>query len=97
MSSELPPLDDYLAQAYRRDVLRTQNRVAVEVTPELIAAARKKLAEIDGLRLGATLASRDYVSYQNRRALMQLLAGESHRVSPPGKGVPNAAADEHDR
>jgi hypothetical protein len=32
-----------------------------------------EIARIDSLRLGAHLANRDFVSYQNRRALMALL------------------------
>ena len=69
------PVDDYLAQSYRRDVLGTQNDVKTpERSAELIADVKARIAKIDGLRLGATLASRDYVSYQNRRALVRLLA-----------------------
>jgi hypothetical protein len=69
------PVDDYLAQSYRRDVLGTQNvAVAPWPTPEMIADVKARIVQIDALRLGATLASRDYVSYQNRRALIRLLA-----------------------
>lgn len=67
-------LDDYLAQTYRRDVLGKQVTVMTPAPdPKLIAEVKARIAKIDGLRLGATLAQRDYVSYQNRRALAQLL------------------------
>ena len=68
-------LDRYLAQVYRRDV--RHESVAVEMpepTPELIKSIQAELARIDGLRLGANLVNRDFVSYQNRRALAGLLA-----------------------
>jgi hypothetical protein len=75
VNRNMNPVDDYLAQSYRRDVLGTQLTVtAPEPTPETIAEVKARVAQIDGLRLGATLASRDYVSYQNRRALVRLLA-----------------------
>lgn len=66
-------LDNYLAQAYRRDVLG--ETVAIEMPkpdPKLLADIDARIAKIDGLRLGAHLANRDFVSYQNRRALLRL-------------------------
>ena len=75
MHSTAGSLDSYLAQCYRRDVLgHNINVMAPEPTPELRAAAKAGLARIDSLRLGASLANRDYVSYQNRKALAALLA-----------------------
>ena len=44
-----------------------------KATAELIAKAKAQLAGIDALNLGTNLASRDFVSYQNRRALVALL------------------------
>lgn len=65
----------YLAQAYRRDILGESAAVEVpSADPELIAEAKAELVRIDGLKLGAHLVSRDFVSYQNRRALEALLA-----------------------
>jgi hypothetical protein len=40
---------------------------------KLIEEVEAEIARIDGLRLGASLANRDFVSYQNRRALTRLL------------------------
>jgi hypothetical protein len=40
---------------------------------KLIEEVEAEIARIDSLRLGASLANRDFVSYQNRRALMRLL------------------------
>jgi hypothetical protein len=66
-------LDQYLAQTYRRDVM------GESVTPQLPAPSDDlfkeidaEVARIDALRLGAHLASRDFASYQSRRALMRL-------------------------
>lgn len=68
-------LDDYLAQSYGREVLgRSIEVVTPELTKELIADIKARLAGIDALRLGSSLASRDYVSYQNRKVLVRLLA-----------------------
>ena len=68
-------LDRYLTQVYRRDVLHESGAVEMpEPTPELIKAIKMQMAQIDGLRLGANLVNRDFVSYQDRRALAGLLA-----------------------
>jgi len=68
-------LDRYLADSYRRDVMGESVRVAIPAPdPKLIAEIEAEVARIDGLRLGAHLANRDFVSYQNRRALVKLLA-----------------------
>ena len=67
-------LDRYLTDSYRRDILRES--VVVEMptpNPELLATVKAQIAEIDALRLGANLVNRDFVSYQNRRALVALL------------------------
>ncbi len=69
------PLASYLWQVYRRDILGESGKVVMpERTDELIAEAKAELARIDGLRLGASLVSRDFASYQARRALAGLLA-----------------------
>ena len=70
-------LDRYLTQVYRRDMLHESGVVEMpEPTPELIRAIKAQMAEIDALArsLGANLVNRDFISYQNRRALAGLLA-----------------------
>ena len=67
-------LSKYLAQAYRRDVMGEKIEVeAPELSSKLLVEIKGEVARIDGLRLGAHLANRDFVSYQNRRALMALI------------------------
>lgn len=67
-------LRKYLSGAYRHDVLGESGNVPLPTaTAELIAEAKAELARINGLRLGANLAQRDFASYQHRRALMALL------------------------
>jgi hypothetical protein len=74
----------YLARAYQRDVMRSPaqpspiQRASAEseplvMDPELVAEIKAEIARIDALRLGANLVSRDFVAYQNRRALVALL------------------------
>jgi hypothetical protein len=68
------PLDRYLAESYRRDVMGESVKIETPAPdPSLIAEIEAEIARIDGLRLGANLANRDFVTYQNRRALMRLL------------------------
>jgi hypothetical protein len=68
-------LDQYLAQAYRRDILGESGVVEMPAPdPQLLASVKAEIARIDALRLGAHLVNRDFVSYQNRRALVKLLA-----------------------
>lgn len=68
-------LDRHLAQVYRRDILGESEAVEMpEPNAELIKAAKAEMARIDALHLGANLVNRDFVSYQNRRALAALLA-----------------------
>lgn len=72
-----PELKRYLAGAYRRDVLRESVKVAAPRATsldDLIAEIEAELARIDALKLGANLATRDFISYQNRRVLQKLLA-----------------------
>ena len=70
----MSPLDRYLTESYRRDVMGESVKVEMPVAePDLIAEVEAEITRIDGLHLGASLASRDFVSYQNRRALMRLL------------------------
>jgi len=94
-------IDHYLAQSYRKDVLGHH----VEVVPpkrteEMIKDAKVRLAKIDGLRLGASLANRDYVSYQNRRALARLLAQweeqEVRDATPVRPGIVQAQRQDTD-
>ena len=71
MSAEL---SQYLTQVYRRDILGES--VGVEMPapdPKLLASVKAEIARIDALRLGPNLVNRDFVSYQNRRALIALL------------------------
>lgn len=64
---------EYMAQAYCRDVLKDAS-FAVIGTPDVeIAEVEAAIKGIDSLGLGAHLANRDFVSYQNRRALVKLL------------------------
>ncbi len=63
-------LDEYLTQAYRRDVLHESVEVTMpDISPELID---REIDRIDGLKLTAHLANRDFASYQHRRALVAL-------------------------
>ena len=72
MSEEL---DRYLTDSYRQDILGESVEVGVPAPdPELIADVKARIARIDALRLGPNLASRDFVSYQHRQALVRLLA-----------------------
>lgn len=86
-------MDRYLTQAYRRDILGES--VGIEMPapdPELIATVKREITRIDELRLGASLASRDFVAYQNKRALVRLLEqlernkGPSPQPSPTKEG-----------
>jgi hypothetical protein len=68
-------LKRYMWEVYERDILGKESVVEVpEMTPELIAEAKAEMARIEGLRLGASLSSRDFAAYQARRALAGLLA-----------------------
>src|SRR5262249_43841620 len=76
-------LQCYLWEVYRRDILGQQGRVEMpELDEELIANAKAEMARIDALRLGTSLASRDFASYQNRRALAGLLAYWEEQDAP---------------
>lgn len=67
-------MDRYLTQSYRHDILGESVGVEIPMPdPELLAAVKREIARIDELRLGASLANRDFVAYQNRRALVRLL------------------------
>jgi hypothetical protein len=76
-------LNEYLEKVYRRDVLGESVEIEMpEPDPKLMAEIEAELARIDALKLGAHLASRDFVSYQNRRALLalreKLKQGQAH-------------------
>ena len=67
-------LKRYCAQVYRRDILRES--VAVEPladTKGVVDEIKAEIARIDAIGLGANLAQRDFISYQRRRALEELL------------------------
>lgn len=69
-----PEIARYLTDAYRRDILGESVEVGMPVAnPDLIKRIKAEITRIDGLRLGSALASRDFASYQNRRALEKLL------------------------
>jgi hypothetical protein len=59
---------------YQRDILGESVRVEMPAPdPQLLSDVKARIAKIDALRLGSNLANRDFVSYQNRRALTALL------------------------
>lgn len=67
-------MNRYLTEAYRRDVIGESVTVEMpDADRALLLEVQAEIARIDALRLGANLASRDFVSYQNRRALLRLL------------------------
>jgi hypothetical protein len=63
-------LSYFLVQTYRRDVLGES--LEVEMPEVDLAEVERRIAAIDALKLGVHLANRDFVSYQNRRALVAL-------------------------
>jgi hypothetical protein len=79
-------LNRYLTQVYRRDILGESVEVGMPVPePQLVADIKAELARIDALRLGSNLASRDFVSFQNKQALEKLLAQlEAQRAPQEG-------------
>jgi hypothetical protein len=88
------PLDQYLTQSYRRDVLGEKVDVEMPALEDkLIAEVEAEIAKIDALHLGAHLASRDFASYQNRRAMLRLLMqlrtekARRERDAAPGTGT----------
>lgn len=64
-------IDKYLTLAYRRTVQgeNVDPDSALQTTEEYKAALKDELRRINKLGLGANLASRDFVSYQNKRAI----------------------------
>jgi len=68
-------LSRYLTDSYRRDILGESVEVGMPAPdPQLIARIKKMIAGIDGLRLGAGLAQRDFVVFRRQVALKELLA-----------------------
>jgi hypothetical protein len=70
-------LKRFLSARYRRDIL---GESAVQIVPlvnedGLVDEIRAEIARIDALRLGANLANRDFVAYQDRRVLSEVLGG----------------------
>ena len=64
----------YLAQSYQRNVMNKPVSITpLTADPDLVAEIKAEIARIDQYRLGANLVSRDFVAYQNRRALVRLL------------------------
>jgi hypothetical protein len=79
----------YLADCYRRDILGESVEVAMPAPdPKFIEEIEVGIARIDALRLGANLAQRDFVSYQNRRALEALLVRLKAAKQEAEKEVP---------
>jgi hypothetical protein len=82
-----PELTQFLLSNYRRSILResvplvtplmtprTMSRAAApHVGSDLIDEIKDEITRIDSLKLGANLATRDFVSYVNRSALVDLL------------------------
>jgi len=67
-------LQRYLAQKYKKDVLGQQ--VVIDQLggdKSVIDEIKAEIARIDALKLGANLAQRSFIDYQNRRALEDLL------------------------
>ena len=70
-----PLLRQFLRQSYQRDVMHTPVQITpMTAEPGLVEEIKAELARIDAMRLGANLAQRSFVDYQNRRALVELLA-----------------------
>lgn len=88
-------LTRYLTDVYRRDILGESVGVEMPAAdPELIASAQAEIARIDALRLGPHLPNRDFVSYQNRRALVRLLQDlKAQEAAEEPKQLP--APDDH--
>jgi hypothetical protein len=90
-------LGHYLSEVYRRDILGESVRVEMpQADPKLIKEIEAELARIEAIGLGADLASRDFGSYQRRRALRDLLTQirKSEPPPPPPEGADNAADSE---
>ena len=69
-------LTRYVLEYYKRHILNESVKITpVAADPATIAEIKAEIARIDALRLGANLAQRDFVSYQERRALEELLTG----------------------
>jgi hypothetical protein len=81
-------LGHYLSEVYRRDILGESVRVEMpQADPKLVKEIEAELARIEAIGLGADLASRDFGSYQRRRALQDLLAQiKSAREEPAQEG-----------
>jgi hypothetical protein len=66
-------LTKYLLASYRKDVLHQSVEATMPADPTVVAAAKAELARINALGLGASLAQRDFVSYQHKRAIEKFL------------------------
>ena len=66
-----PKVAKYVDLYYRKHILgqRTTPESALEDADEFIAELEAEKARIRGLGLGASLASRDFASYQHLRAI----------------------------
>ncbi len=75
----------FLDLAYRRTVLgqRVEPDSALQDDAQFEAALRAELARINAIGLGANLASRDFVSYQHKRAIEGALAELKRRKDAP--------------
>lgn len=79
-------LSEYLSASYRRDILgESVNAEAVLADDTtLIAEIKAKLAQIAAIR-SPNLAARDFVSYQNKRALERALKRLEDKANAPGE------------
>ena len=71
-----PKIADYLNLSYRHDVLGDRRVIpanALSANPEFVAALKAELKRIRDLG-SSNLAQRDFVSYQNVRAIEAALA-----------------------
>jgi len=74
----------YLTDVYRRDILGESLEVAIPAVD--VAEVKARIKEIDDLGLRDYLQQRDFVSFQNRRALVKLLARLEMRGAADSQG-----------
>ncbi len=76
-------LKRYLDLAYRRTVMGEDVEPDSVLTAEIEAALKAELVRINRLGLGANLASRDFATYQHKRAIEAGLAELERRKNAP--------------
>ena len=76
---------EFLKLAYRRMVLgqNVQPDSVLTDDAQFVAALKAELARINRLGLGANLASRDFASYQHKRAIEAALVKLENKNAPP--------------